>query len=292
MPPIRGFGDNPRDGSEEQITIRYLRDNNLTKDRDRYVPEDDSRHDGVRWEHLRIPANDDSDPENESAWCRIHKRWELNYQIAFAEQSHRTRIVCHPAQPVRRMVNFFANHLEQGWALVSWRMHDTMGTIFSVFDTHGCWKNSGQSSANMLLRIEHVIADYKVRYPDVTQGHSIKVVNRQSMKMREAKRGRQSRAVTHGARKTVRAREERDAAQAETARVQAKADDVTHNLQENLAEAEKDLEKQQQRCRELRRELVADQEDREAIQAELEKKKNKDNHSDMTRRRGTAAKKN
>ena len=147
-----GFGDNPVDGSADQISIRYLRDNNLTRNPDRYVPKDDSRYDGVRWEHLRIPIKDESDQDNESAWCRIHRHHELEYQIPFAEQSHRMRIVCHPAQPVRRMVNFFANHLQSAWALVSWRVHDTMCSIFSVFDTHGCWKNTGQSSANVVSR--------------------------------------------------------------------------------------------------------------------------------------------
>jgi hypothetical protein len=100
------YGRNPERDDPDRINTQYLLRNHLTKDPERYVAKDDDRYDGVRWDHLRIPRRDNSDHEDESTWCSIGDTYGEEYQLVFAEQSHRVRIICQPEQPVRRMVNF------------------------------------------------------------------------------------------------------------------------------------------------------------------------------------------
>lgn len=160
----RGHNPNPLTEGGDKITTAYLRDSQLTKNPSKYYHDDDARYGGVSWRNLRIPTTDDSDHENESAWCRIPSAYAVDYQVAFAEQSHRFRIVCQPDQPVRRMAKFFANHLQSPFALVYWKTHATTCKSFNVFGTHGCWQNSDIKFSNITWRRGHVIGDYRGKF--------------------------------------------------------------------------------------------------------------------------------
>jgi hypothetical protein len=155
----------------------------------RYVADDDDRYDGVRWDHLRIPRRDNSDHEDESTWCSVGNTFGTEYQLVFAEQSHRVRIICQPEQPVRRMVNFFANHANARFALVSWKTHGVFCRSFSVFNTHGCWNSEHQNSSNMVQRLGYAIADYCKAY-NVNPNYHITVISREGMASKNRRRGR------------------------------------------------------------------------------------------------------
>jgi len=127
----------------------------------------------------------------------------------------------------------------------------------------------------MTRRLRYVVADYRKKY-NAHLNYLISIVPREGMADKERKKsGGQCHNRQRDRRTMARCNNAVELARKETERAQIEAANEAIALQESLDEARRCADKKQQRCHEIRRELVADQEDREATQAELAVKERK-----------------